>query len=180
MSIRIDMEERTVGISLIIDFKLKQKGEEAEKMGNFLGKILGIGARETVDAIGNAIDKIDRSDEKLELQLKYKQLLIEIEAGYLNYENKLLENQTKIVEAEAKGNSWLQSNWRPVLMVVCIFIIFNNYVLVPYFNIPVVVLDGNIWRLMEMGVTGYVAGRSLEKISQNIGPVLFNSKRNKG
>jgi hypothetical protein len=152
------------------------RGKE-NNMGNFIGKILGIKAKETVDAIGEAIDRIDKSDEKLELQLKYKQLLIDIEGAYLNYENRLLDNQTKIVEAEAKGNTWLQNNWRPVLMMVCILIIFNNYVLVPMFQLPSVVLDEHIWNLMELGIGGYVAGRSLEKISQSIGPVLFNPKK---
>lgn len=148
-------------------------------LGGFLSKILSSGAKEVVDSIGSAIDKIDKSDEKLEMQLKYKQLLMEIEGSYLNYENKLLENQSKIVESEAKGESWLQRNWRPLLMLICMFIVLNNYVLVPYFGIPVAVLDDHIWRMMEMGVTGYVAGRSLEKISENLGPVLYNVKKKK-
>lgn len=146
-------------------------------IGGFLSKILGTGAKEVIDSIGNTIDKIDKSDEKLAMQLKYKQLLMEIEGSYLNYENKLLENQSKIVESEAKGESWLQRNWRPMLMCVCIFIVFNNYVLVPYFNLPVTTLDEHIWTLMDVGVGGYVAGRSLEKISENLGPVLFNTKK---
>lgn len=148
-------------------------------LGGFLSKILSSGAKEVVDSIGSAIDKIDKSDEKLEMQLKYKQLLMEIEGSYLNYENKLLENQSKIVESEAKGESWLQRNWRPLLMLICMFIVLNNYVLVPYFGIPIAVLDDHIWRMMEMGVTGYVAGRSLEKISENLGPVLYNVKKKK-
>jgi hypothetical protein len=37
--------------------------------------------------------------------------------------------------------------------------------------------DDHIWSLMEMGVGGYVAGRSLEKISENLGPLLVNSKK---
>ena len=148
-------------------------------LGGFLSKILGAGVKETVDSIGNAIDKIDKSDEKLEMQLKYKELLINIESSYLEYENRLLENQSKIVEAEAKGESWLQRNWRPLLMIICMFIIFNNYVLVPYFQLPTTVLDDHIWNLMELGVGGYVAGRSLEKISENLGPVLFNTKKRK-
>jgi hypothetical protein len=156
---------------------MEAEGKGVGLWGGFLSKILGTGAKETVDAIGNAIDKIDKSDEKLEMQLKYKQLLMEIEGSYLNYENKLLESQSKIVESEAKGDSWLQRNWRPMLMVICMFIMLNNYVLVPYFNIPVATLDDHIWRLMEMGVTGYVAGRSLEKISENLGPVLQNTRK---
>jgi hypothetical protein len=149
-------------------------------IGRFLGKILGIGARETVESIGNVIDKIDKSDEKLELQLKYKQLLIDIEGSYVNYENKLLESQASIIQSEAKGESWLQRNWRPMLMCMCMFIIFTNYVLVPIFHITPAILDDHIWTLMELGVGGYVAGRSLEKISENLGPVLYNARKRKG
>ena len=145
-------------------------------MGDFIGKILGTAAKETVEAVGNVIDKIDKSDEKLLLQLKYKELLIKIEGAYIDYQTKLLDSQSQIVMAEAKGEGLLQKNWRPMLMVICMFIIFNNYVLVPYFQLPTVVLDDHIWNMMEMGITGYVAGRSLEKISENLGPVLQNVK----
>ena len=148
-------------------------------MGGFIGKILGMGAKETVDAIGNAIDKIDRSDEKLELQLKFKELLGTIEGTLIEYESKLLENRSQVILSEAKGESFLQRNWRPILMLICMFIVFNNYVLVPYFKLPVTVLDDNIWNLINMGVTGYVAGRSLEKISENLGGVLQNVKGKK-
>ena len=146
-------------------------------IGGFLSKILGAGVKETVDSIGNAIDKIDKSDEKLELQLKYKELLMNMEGACIDYESKLLENKSKIIESEAKGESWLQRNWRPMLMCICMFIIFSNYVLVPFFKIPPAILDDHIWNLMEMGTGGYVVGRSLEKISENLGPVLYNVKK---
>ena len=146
-------------------------------IGGFLSKVLGAGVKETVDSIGNAIDKIDKSDEKLELQLKYKELLLKMEGACIAYESKLLESKTRIIESETKGESWLQRNWRPVLMCICMFIVFNNYVLVPYFKLPVTTLDEHIWTLMDLGVGGYVAGRSLEKISENLGPVLFNVRK---
>ena len=141
-------------------------------MGGFLGRLLGGGAVATIDAIGNAIDKIDKSDEKLELQLRYKQLLHEMEGKYLDYENKLLDVKKETVLQEAKGESWLQRNWRPILMVVCIFIVLNNYVFVPYFGIPSAVLDDHIWNLIELGTGGYFAGRSLEKITERLAPIL--------
>ena len=146
-------------------------------VGGFLTKILGTGIKETVDSIGNAIDRIDKSDEKLELQLKYKQLLMNIESACIDYETKLLESRSRIIDTEAKGESGLQRNWRPLLMCICMFIIFTNYVLVPFCHIPPAILDDHIWSLMEMGVGGYVAGRSLEKISENLGPVLRNVRR---
>jgi hypothetical protein len=183
---------KTKPINLIIqttkqEFNTITMGNEIEtllnkpktRVGNFLSKVLGTGVKETVDAIGNAIDKIDRSDEKLTLQLQYKELLMKMEGACLDYESKLLETKATIVGAEAKGESWLQRNWRPLLMCVCIFIVFNNYVLVPYFNLPVTTLDEHIWMLMDLGVTGYVAGRSLEKISENLGPVLVNARKKK-
>jgi hypothetical protein len=148
-------------------------------MGNFLSKILGAGAAETITAIGDAISKVDKSDVKLDLQLKYKELINQIEGTCVDYEGRLLENQSQIVQSESKGESWLQRNWRPMLMMVCMYIIFSNYVLVPYFHIPPVVLDQNIWDLLKIGVGGYVAGRSLEKISENISPNLFNVKKQK-
>jgi len=148
-------------------------------LGGFLSKILGSGVKETIDSIGNAIDKIDKSDEKLDLQLKYKELLMKIEGACIEYESKLLESKSTIIQNETKGESWLQRNWRPMLMCICMFIVLNNYVLVPYFGIPLTVLDEHIWNMMEVGIGGYVAGRSLEKISENLGPVLYNVKKRK-
>ncbi len=145
-------------------------------MWPFLEKIIGGGAAETITSIGTAIDKIDKSDEKLEIQLKYKQLLTAVEGTMIGYESQLLDARSKVLEAEVKGDSWLQRNWRPILMMVCIFIIFNNYVLAPYFNVPMTVLDENIWNLINIGIGGYITGRSLEKISDTLAPVLVNVK----
>lgn len=146
-------------------------------MGNFFAKFLGFDAAKTIDSIGNAIDKIDQSEEKLGLQLQYKELLIGIQEKFIQYESTLLEQQSNLVLTEAKGESWLQRNWRPILMMICMYIVFSNYILSPYFGIPMLTLDEHIWNLIEMGVTGYVAGRSLEKISENIGAFLINPKR---
>jgi hypothetical protein len=138
---------------------------------SILAKLLGIKASDTIDAVGNVIDKIDNSEEKLSLQLKYKELLLEMSSKLLDYENKLLESQTELIKSESSGG-WMQRNWRPILMFVCIFIVFNNYVLVPYFRLPSMPLDENIWSLIQVGVGGYIAGRSLEKMAVNVGDIL--------
>jgi len=76
-----------------------------------------------------------------------------------------------IVKTEAQGESWLQRNWRPILMLTIVSIIFNNYVLVPYLSlftekVAVLELPGGLWALLNVGVGGYVAGRSGEKIAK--------------
>lgn len=79
-----------------------------------------------------------------------------------------IKASTEIIKAEATG-SWLQKSWRPILMLTIVAIIFNNYVLFPYlsmFTSKAVILElpGGLWALLNVGVGGYVAGRSAEKI----------------
>jgi len=79
-----------------------------------------------------------------------------------------LQGQVQVLTMEMQGN-WLQKSWRPILMLSIVAIVVNNYILVPYlglFGIPVVVLDlpEKLWNLMTLGVGGYIAGRSGEKI----------------
>jgi hypothetical protein len=79
-----------------------------------------------------------------------------------------LKGAIAVVLAEAQGQSWLQRNWRPLLMLTCITIIANNYVLYPYMRAIFgwgVALDlpEALWELLKIGVGGYVVGRSVEK-----------------
>ena len=71
--------------------------------------------------------------------------------------------------AEAKGESWLQRNWRPILMLTIVAIVANNYLIYPYLSLftekaMVLELPERLWNLMTLGVGGYIAGRSAEKI----------------
>ena len=86
-------------------------------------------------------------------------------------ESQEMEGRVKIILAEAQG-SWLQSNWRPLLMLVAIIIIANNFLVVPYatamgLTIPTLELPDALWNLLTVGVGGYVLGRSGEKIMHN-------------
>ena len=81
---------------------------------------------------------------------------------------RLIEARASAVTAEARG-SWLQRNWRPMTMMVFVFIIFNNYVLAPYVNafggnLPVLEIPNGMWALLTTGMGGYVLGRSGEKM----------------
>ncbi|RUM32670.1 MAG: hypothetical protein DSY42_00490 [Aquifex sp.] len=93
----------------------------------------------------------------------------EITLELLKRENQLRELQAQIVKAEIQGKSWLQRNWRPLLMLTFILILFNNYVLVPYLSmftdkVKILEFPPEFWNLLIVGVGGYIAGRSLEKI----------------
>ena len=117
--------------------------------------------------IYDLIDRtIDDPKEKARLQSEATKMLHE--EGQTR-----LQGQISIILAEAQGASWLQRNWRPILMLTVVAIIANNYILAPYlalFGLPAIVLDlpGELYTLMSIGVGGYVAGRSGEKIAETL------------
>lgn len=81
-----------------------------------------------------------------------------------------LESRVKIMLAEMSGN-WLQRSWRPILMLTIIAIVANNYLVYPYLALfwdraPQLALPSQLWSLMELGLGGYVVGRSAEKVAK--------------
>ena len=84
-------------------------------------------------------------------------------------ENTLISAKGKVLEAEAKSEHLLAATWRPITMLVFVFIIANNYILVPYFNmfleedISPLELTQDMWELLKIGLGGYIVGRSAEK-----------------
>ena len=118
-----------------------------------------------ISVVGEAIKRaVPDKDKAAELQTQ-------ITAQLISQDNAALEGAVKIILAEAQGESWLQRNWRPLLMVTIVAIIANNYLLAPYINamfggnaVPLLALPERLWDLMTLGVGGYIAGRSGEKM----------------
>ncbi len=97
-----------------------------------------------------------------------KKLQAEVTTAILNHSKDLAAAQRDIIVAEAQGESWLQRNWRPILMLTVVAILANNYILVPYATLwtdRIVVLDlpPELFGLLTVGVGGYVVGRTYEK-----------------
>ena len=116
-------------------------------------------------SIFSTIDKAVPDKDKAE-ELKAK-----VQLELMNNQAKELEGAAKIIVAEAQGHSWLQRNWRPMLMCMFGFIIANNFILYPYMSLftdKVVMLDTpkDLWDLIKIGLGGYVLGRSGEKIAK--------------
>ncbi len=103
---------------------------------------------------------IDKAVEDKDMAAKIKARLQEmVLAGQM----KEIEAAASIIVAEAKGDSWLQRSWRPLLMVLFGVIIANNYLVVPLFGTPGAEIPPDMWALLKLGIGGYVLGRSVEK-----------------
>lgn len=117
---------------------------------------------ETGKIVDSILDKFvsDKSERE--------RLRADLNTIFLTEETKVLEKAADNVKAEIEGDSWLQRNWRPILMLSVVLIIVNNYILFPYLSIftdKVVILElpHDLFNLLTIGVGGYVVGRSVEK-----------------
>jgi hypothetical protein len=115
------------------------------KIGDMLGRVVGL------------VDDIHTSDEE---RLTLKERLLALQAGVLaeviKAETATLEAQARVVEAEAKSEHSLTSMWRPITMLTFLAMIVWGQIGGP----PV---PEQMWPLLQLGLGGYVVGRSLEK-----------------
>jgi hypothetical protein len=112
---------------------------------------------------------IEKSVPDKDLQEKLK---AQLQTQLLQSNTAELQAAAKIVEAEAKAG-WFASSWRPLLMYVLIFILVWNYILGPVVKIftGAVIsfeLPGDVWGLLQIGLGGYVVGRSAESVARTI------------
>ena len=109
-----------------------------------------------------AADLIDNLHTSTEEKLQQKARLLEIQSAAidsaLQYESQLLESKSKIIHAEAVSNHWLTANWRPITMLV--FLALATSDALGWLPNP---LRDEAWLLLQIGLGGYVVGRSVEK-----------------
>lgn len=126
---------------------------------NILSALSGI-----IPSIGKAITKAI-PDKDLAANLTH-----DIKTLVLGIQENLIKAKASIIVAEAQGASWIQRSWRPITMLSFVFIIFNNYVIVPYVTalvgpdvLPMLDIPPGMWSLLTVGIGGYIGGRSYEK-----------------
>jgi hypothetical protein len=124
-------------------------------------------------SIRSAITGSMTPEQKSQVLVQLSQLEAQAEKAEIAYR----EAQAKVIIAEAQGESWLQRNWRPILMLTIVFIVANNYVIAPYISLfgyksLALELPETMWNLMNIGVGGYVVGRSGEKIATAVAEVM--------
>lgn len=131
---------------------------EAKKI-NLFGFISAI-----ISPVTELIDDLHTSDEeKLKLKNKLAELQYNFQSNVLEYETKLMQHRADVVKAEAQGKSWLQRSWRPITMLT-----FLALVICDCFGLLTFRLSGEAWVLLQIGLGGYVVGRSGEKIINSL------------
>jgi hypothetical protein len=122
--------------------------------------------------IMSIIDKVIPDPQaKQAAQLKFLELQQSGELAQLDAEVRMRLAAADIVKAEAQGESALQRNWRPVLMLT-----FGGLIVARWlgWSAPNLAEDEvlKLWDIVQLGLGGYVIGRSAEKILPQITAAL--------
>lgn len=135
---------------------------------SFLAKIFAGGIKETVDSVGKVIDGLHTSaDEKLTAKNNLAQIITSKFDSLASY-------QRDVLTTELSGSK-LQRNWRPFTALSFVFLIMYAYFIQPVIGsilkaftvveLVEVPLPSQIWTLMTLMITGYVASRGIEKVA---------------
>ncbi|CAM4175494.1 3TM-type holin [Pseudoalteromonas byunsanensis] len=145
--------------------------------------------------VGNVIDEAFTSDEEKQKltneltqitnalkakELEYKAKELELQGQVIQLQGQVLAAQSQNITAEAKGESWLQRSWRPITMLTFLVLIVLNA-----FGLLANPLPEKAWELLQLGIGGYVVGRTVEKIApgtaskaKEVAKSIINSLRN--
>jgi hypothetical protein len=124
-------------------------------------------AGKAIEETGKIIDNLSTSsEEKAKAKNEITQTVLKALEGVVNA-------QRDVLLAEL-GGSKIQRLWRPVVMLAFALVVFFHYFIYPLsksFNsgLPELpLLDSRFWDLLEIGLGGYVIGRSVEKIADTV------------
>lgn len=112
-----------------------------------------------------AAELVDELHTSTEEKLNAKAKVLEVQAVVMqkvfDFETKNLEARANIVNSEAQSEHWITATWRPITMLTFLALAVGDT-----FGVFATPLRDEAWMLLQLGIGGYVAGRSVEKVMQ--------------
>lgn len=127
-------------------------------LGNPLTEVMSAAKGIISEFVADPTQKLAASEKLAELQATYQAKLVDADMEYV-------KAQADVIMAEAKSESWIARNWRPITMLVFVFIIAYDFILAQIFSLKLLPIPEDLWALIKLGLGGYVIGRSAEKIA---------------
>jgi hypothetical protein len=88
------------------------------------------------------------------------------DTAVLQFQSVLVQERSKVIQAEANSESWITRNWRPLTMLT-----FVTLVVMRWTGLTVSVpesVEVELMGMIKLGLTGYVLGRSVEKVAPGL------------
>lgn len=127
------------------------------------------------------IDQVHTSEEEklklrntlVELQNEVTTRQLELIGKQMDLEQQILEAKTSMMTAEAQSDSWLARSWRPITMLTFLSLIV-------LYALGLITLEArfaeDFMLLVQIGLGGYVVGRSAEKALPSLARSLANRR----
>lgn len=118
-----------------------------------------------ITTIGGVINRL--VPDKAEAARMQQEITLEL----LRQDSALQQAAAEIVKAEAESEHWLTACWRPILMLTFGALIVARWLGYSAPNITEAETL-KLWSIVELGLGGYVIGRSVEKVVPAIAEVV--------
>ena len=127
---------------------------------------MSIGVVELIAGIFKpAAELVDSLHTSTEEKLHAKAHLLGVQAAAMEkvfeFETKNLEARGRIIDSEAQSEHWVTATWRPITMLTFLALAVGDT-----FGLFATPLRDEAWTLLQLGIGGYVAGRSVEKVME--------------
>lgn len=121
-------------------------------------------------------DTTTSGEERLTLRNKLFELQSELAEKVVAYEKTLFQERSETIRAEVASQSWLARSWRPLVMLI-----FTSLVAAHWFgwtapNLTEVEVV-KLLDIIQLGLGGYVIGRSAEKIIPKVAESFLQRAR---
>lgn len=111
-------------------------------------------------------------DKANELRASLYAIEVQMVSKVVDYEQALMEAQQKVIVAEAEGESWLQRNWRPLTMITFTALVVAKWLGYTVDTGITEAVEIELMNLIQIGLGGYVVGRSAEKIVPQVAAII--------
>lgn len=118
-------------------------------LGKTVGGLFG-GVKEVIGSV------VTTDKDRLAAEAKLEQLRLSFLSDLTKASAEFSKSQAEVIKAEVNSQSWAARNWRAVVMLIFAFIVGWNFVLAPLFGLPVTEVPPDMYRLLEIGLGGYM------------------------
>jgi len=114
-----------------------------------------------------AVELIDELHTSEEERLSQKAKLLDVQAATMqrvfDYERQTLKDRATIINSEAQSEHVITATWRPITMLTFLALAVGDSL--GWLATP---LRDEAWMLLEIGLGGYILGRSGEKLAKTL------------
>lgn len=128
-------------------------------MSGILKKIFSNTGQQLAETVGNVLDNLTTTNEEKSLA---KERITQVVNNSLD---KLMELQAAVMTTEMQGN-WLQRSWRPIVMLTFVVLLILRWM--GFTQNVDLQMELKLMDLIELGLGGYVIGRSVEKVADTV------------